>query len=209
MKKFILYTALLLSVLTTAGCAWLNEPIEVPALSAVTAPEASAPPEAGETPAVTPHKAPAQTPKSSAAPSGTPAQAPAETPTASAAAMATQDAAAIAKAIKPVSPEDARKLIGQKGVVLLDVRDQYEYDGGHIAGAVLLPYDAIAEGAPGLPEDKGSTIIVYCRSGRRSAIAAETLAKLGYTHILDLGSIQAWPYGTVTDSQDDPQTAGQ
>ena len=55
---------------------------------------------------------------------------------------------------------------------------------------MLLPYDAIAEGAPGLPENKDDTIIVYCRSGRRSAIAAQTLAQLGYTRILDLGSIK-------------------
>jgi rhodanese-related sulfurtransferase len=38
---------------------------------------------------------------------------------------------------------------------------------------------------------------VYCRTGRRSAIAAETLTGMGYTQVFDLGGIQSWPYDTV------------
>lgn len=101
------------------------------------------------------------------------------------------------KAWKSISPGDAKALIGTDDVTLLDVREQEEYDEGHIDGAVLLPYDTITADSEALPEDKASTVIVYCRSGRRSAIAAETLAGLGYTNVYDLGGIQSWPYETV------------
>ncbi len=67
-----------------------------------------------------------------------------------------------------ISPEEAKELIGEANVVLLDVRTQEEYDEGHIEGAVLLPYDAITADSAGLPADKDATIIIYCRSGRRS-----------------------------------------
>ncbi len=96
-----------------------------------------------------------------------------------------------------ISPEEAKELIGEANVVLLDVRTQEEYDEGHIEGAVLLPYDAITADSAGLPADKDATIIIYCRSGRRSAIAAETLLGLGYTRVYDLGGIQSWPYAVV------------
>jgi rhodanese-related sulfurtransferase len=96
-----------------------------------------------------------------------------------------------------ISPEDAKKLIGQGKVTLLDVRSQLEYSAGHIEGAVLLPFDLITADAPELPDDKDRTIIVYCFSGWRSAIACETIAGFGYTRVYDLGSITCWPYGTV------------
>jgi len=106
-------------------------------------------------------------------------------------------AAAQTQGISRISPEEARDLIGNENVVLLDVRTQEEYDEGHIEGAALLPYDAIADYSAALPEDKNAVIIVYCRSGRRSAIAAQTLAEMGYTRIYDLGGIQSWPYEVI------------
>jgi len=98
-----------------------------------------------------------------------------------------------------ITPVNAKPLIGTKGVTLLDVRTQEEFDSGHIEGAQLLPYDEIAQRADELPADKDGTIIVYCRSGRRSALAGQTLLALGYTSVYDLGGIQSWPYGTVLD----------
>jgi phage shock protein E len=81
--------------------------------------------------------------------------------------------------------------------VLLDVRTLEEYAEAHIAGAKLLPYDAIdAAQARAAILDKDAVVIVYCRSGRRSAIAAEALLALGYSKVYDLGPISAWPYGT-------------
>jgi rhodanese-related sulfurtransferase len=119
-------------------------------------------------------------------------------PTAESPAATTAAEAATAPAWKSITPGDARALIGRDDVVLLDVRTQEEFGEAHIGGAVLLPYDAIAADSGGLPADKAATVIVYCRSGRRSAIAAETLANLGYTSVYDLGGIQSWPYETVS-----------
>jgi rhodanese-related sulfurtransferase len=96
-----------------------------------------------------------------------------------------------------ITPEEAREMIGEDDVTLLDVRTQEEYDAAHIEGAQLLPYDAIAQRADELPQDKDAAVIVYCRSGSRSAAAAQTLVGLGYTQVYDLGGIQSWPYETV------------
>jgi phage shock protein E len=74
--------------------------------------------------------------------------------------------------------------------LLLDVRRADEFAAGHIPGAVNLPYDEIAAGKPDVPKDR--LVIVYCRTGRRSAIAAESLATLGFTDIADFGGIPNW-----------------
>lgn len=74
--------------------------------------------------------------------------------------------------------------------LLLDVRRADEYAAGHVPGAVNLPYDEIAAGKPDVPKDR--LVIVYCHSGRRSAIAAESLAKLGFGHVADFGGIANW-----------------
>ncbi len=84
-------------------------------------------------------------------------------------------------------------------LLILDVRTQEEFTEGHIKNAVLLPYDTITEASKELPVDKAKTILVYCRSGRRSAIAAQTLADLGYTAVYDFGGIIDWPYEVVTE----------
>ena len=101
---------------------------------------------------------------------------------------------------KTVTPAQAKARIDAKeDLVILDVRTKEEYDEGHIADSVLLPYDAItAESAAAKLPDKSKPVFVYCRTGRRSAIAAQTLADLGYTAVFDLGGIQSWPYGTVS-----------
>jgi rhodanese-related sulfurtransferase len=100
--------------------------------------------------------------------------------------------------VRPISAADAKVILGGEDAVLLDVRTQEEFDAGHIEGAMLLPHDELSQRADELPADKDTTIIVYCRTGRRSAIAAETLMSLGYTNVYDLGGIESWPYGIVT-----------
>lgn len=82
---------------------------------------------------------------------------------------------------------------------LLDVRTQYEFDEAHIEGAVLIPYTEIEEKKESLPIDKDTLILIYCRTGRRSNIAAKTLVSLGYTNIYDFGGITAWPFETVSN----------
>ena len=82
----------------------------------------------------------------------------------------------------------------QTGYIILDTRTQEEYDEGHIPGAILIPYDEIAEKADAMLTDRNQLLLVYCRSGRRSKIAAQTLVELGYTNIREFGGILDWPY---------------
>ena len=71
---------------------------------------------------------------------------------------------------------------------------QEEYDDGHISGAIVISHEEIAEKAEKVLTDKEQLILVYCRSGRRSKIAAQALAELGYTNIKEFGGIIDWPY---------------
>ena len=75
------------------------------------------------------------------------------------------------------------KLNAQENFVLLDVRTQEEFDAGHIASAILLPYDEINLKAATVLPDKEKEIVLYCRSGRRSAIAKKALVELGYKDV--------------------------
>ncbi|MBE6571553.1 MAG: rhodanese-like domain-containing protein [Ruminococcaceae bacterium] len=81
--------------------------------------------------------------------------------------------------------------------IILDVREQEEYDAGHIPGAILLPYTEIEQKAQDVIFDKNTLVLVYCRSGRRSKIAAETLVELGYKNVKEFGGIIDWPYDIV------------
>lgn len=83
---------------------------------------------------------------------------------------------------------------GEK-LIIVDVRTKEEYAGGHIPNSLLIPYDEIEAKAANLLPDKNAAIIVYCRSGRRSEIAAKSLVKLGYTSVADMGAISDWKYG--------------
>ena len=82
-------------------------------------------------------------------------------------------------------------------VIILDVREQDEYDSGHISGAVLLPVGSIDEdtAAEVIPE-KDSAVLVYYRSGNRSKTASSALVELGYTNVYEFGGINTWPYAT-------------
>ena len=98
---------------------------------------------------------------------------------------------------RTVPAQEAAPLLEAEGTIVLDVRTQEEYDGGHIPGAVLLPVGTIDEttAAEVIPE-KDSTVLVYCRSGNRSKTASAALADLGYTNIYEFGGINTWPYET-------------
>lgn len=81
------------------------------------------------------------------------------------------------------------------GLVILDVRSEEEYITGHAVDALNLPVDAIDESSiKALVPDLSTPFMVYCRSGRRSAVAAEKLDSYGYT-VYDVGSLAGWPYG--------------
>ena len=71
-------------------------------------------------------------------------------------------------------------------IVILDVRTQEEYDAGHIAGAILVPNETIADKQPALLPDLDAEILVYCRSGNRSAVATAEMGSMGFAHLYDL-----------------------
>ncbi len=99
---------------------------------------------------------------------------------------------------KKITAEEAKAIIdGGGSFVLLDVRTQEEFDEGHIAGALLLPYDQIPQKAATELPDKNAKILIYCRSGNRSATASNALIDLGYTDVSDFGGIIDWPYEIV------------
>ncbi len=74
--------------------------------------------------------------------------------------------------------------------IWIDVRTMDEYNGGHVSGAVNIPYTEIIQDIPELTGDKDALIYVYCQSGRRSGIAKETLEGLGYTQVVNVGGFE-------------------
>ena len=94
-----------------------------------------------------------------------------------------------------ITAEEAKQIMdSEEGYIILDVRTQEEYDEGHISGAIVISHEEITEKAEEVLTDKDQLILVYCRSGRRSKIAAEALVELGYTNIKEFGGIIDWPY---------------
>ena len=97
-----------------------------------------------------------------------------------------------------ISGAEAKALMdSESGYIIIDARTQEEYDQGHIPGAILIPEYEIADRAEKELPDKDQLILVYCRSGRRSKIAAEELVKLGYTNVKEFGGIIDWEYEIV------------
>lgn len=89
-------------------------------------------------------------------------------------------------------------LEGDSSIILVDVRTESEYESGHIASAILIPLDSLSSLAESMLPKKDTKIIIYCRSGNRSAQAVSILDDLGYTQLYDLGGIIDWPYGVVS-----------
>ena len=85
---------------------------------------------------------------------------------------------------------------GKPAYLLVDVRTPEEYRSGHIPTAVNIPVDVIGSRPPAV--DKASLIIVYCRSGNRSATARKILMDLGYTNVIDFGAVSRWERPLVT-----------
>jgi len=97
-----------------------------------------------------------------------------------------------------ITAEQAKKIMDtETNITIVDVREPSEYATGHIKNAMLLSVGDIAKLAATALPDKGAKILVYCRSGRRSKVAAEALIALGYTNVLDFGGISNWPYEVV------------
>ena len=94
-----------------------------------------------------------------------------------------------------ITAQEAKQIMdSEEGYIILDTRTQEEYDEGHIPGAIVIPHDEITDRAEEELPDKDQLLLVYCRSGRRSKLAAEALVELGYTNIREFGGIIDWPY---------------
>ena len=102
-------------------------------------------------------------------------------------------------AYQKISAEEAYEMMASQEVVVVDVRTQEEYDGGHIENAVLVPNESIGSEMPEALPDKEATLLIYCRSGRRSKDAAQKLLALGYQSVYDFGGVIDWPYELVKE----------
>ena len=109
-----------------------------------------------------------------------------------------QSALGDALSYTPLSPEEAKAIMDtESDSIILDVRTAEEYAAGHIPNTINLDHESIEADAETLLPDKDALILVYCRSGRRSKIAAEALVELGYTDVREFGGIIDWPYEVV------------
>mgnify|MGYP003300786982 CR=1 FL=1 len=97
-------------------------------------------------------------------------------------------------AVHTITPEEAKLMMDQGNVTIVDVRRVDEYEAGHIPGAILVPNETILTEAETKLPDKNAVLLIYCRSGRRSAEAAQKLLSLGYSQVYDFGGILNWHY---------------
>ena len=96
--------------------------------------------------------------------------------------------------IEKIDAGTAIRLLDAGKAVAVDVREPDEYAVGHIPGAKLLPLGEVNSRAAEVLPEKEATLLVYCRTGRRSAEAVQKLDALGYSNLYDLGGILSWPY---------------
>lgn len=97
-----------------------------------------------------------------------------------------------------ISGEEAKRLMDtETDYIIIDARTIEEFNEGHIDGAILIPEYEIVERAEKELHEKDQLILVYCRSGRRSKIAAQALVDLGYTKVKEFGGIIDWQYEVV------------
>jgi rhodanese-related sulfurtransferase len=91
-----------------------------------------------------------------------------------------------------ISTEELKQAIAQnEGFVIVDVRSPEEFATGRVPGAINIPLDSIEKRSAEIPKDK--SVVLTCRSGRRSGLAQETLRQLGYTNIRNhIGGILQW-----------------
>lgn len=93
----------------------------------------------------------------------------------------------------------AARELAADGVKVVDVRTPQEFAAGHVPGAVNIPYDQMATRAAELGPPS-TPVLLYCRSGRRSGVAAQTLKEKGFTRLWDMQAYERWtasaPKGT-------------
>lgn len=97
--------------------------------------------------------------------------------------------------VNTIDATEAKAMMDREEVIVVDVRTEEEYAEGHLPSARNLPLDEINKANALL--DKDAKVIVYCRSGARSAQAAQLLSEAGFTSVYDMGGIIDWPYEVV------------
>ena len=99
--------------------------------------------------------------------------------------------------IQPITFAQGKHILDTvPGSTLVDVRTEDECGAEHAAGAVLLPLEGIEDAdLDSILPNKDAPVLLYCRTGRRSALAAAQLFDQGYTRLYDLGGLNGWPYG--------------
>lgn len=101
---------------------------------------------------------------------------------------------------RQVSTDEAAAIMEEESdYIILDVRTDEEFREQHIPGAINVPNESIGTDEIKELPDKEQLILVYCRSGNRSKQAAEKLARLGYTNIVEFGGINDWTGETVSE----------
>jgi phage shock protein E len=103
--------------------------------------------------------------------------------------------ALLAGEVAPIKPEAllARTAKHDASLVILDVRTPEEFAQGHVPGAINIPHDKLADRIAELTGAKDKDIVLYCHSGRRAGLAAETLKEKGFAKLLHLeGDMQKW-----------------
>ena len=96
--------------------------------------------------------------------------------------------------VEKITPAEAIRLLDAGKAQAVDVREPDEFAVGHIPGAQLLPLGDVLTRAEEVMPDKNAQWLIYCRTGRSSADAAQKLEAQGYTGLRDLGGILSWPY---------------
>lgn len=103
------------------------------------------------------------------------------------------------QAYHKITAEEAKQMMDEGGVTVVDVRTEAEYKEGHIPGAVLVPNETIGSEPPEALPELDAVLLVHCRTGVRSKQAADKLVGMGYTQVYDFGGIRDWPYDIVTE----------
>lgn len=98
---------------------------------------------------------------------------------------------------KKIKPSEAKAIIDKGNAIVVDVREPDEMSEGYIDGSILVPLTNFESNVKEKLKDKNALYLLYCRSGRRSAIAAKKLLTMGYINVLDFGGIIDWPFETV------------
>ncbi len=110
--------------------------------------------------------------------------------------QSTQDLVSLAKQkITEINIEKSKQLLEQANITLIDCREESEYQAGHVENALFIPRGVLEFKISSTPElaDKSAPVLLYCRSGNRSALAALTMQELGYTQVISMaGGYEAW-----------------